>query len=358
MDMSPPLPQGWHVDAWSVRDGMAFASYRSHEAISTATSSVFIGVPGLDVVPLGSVSPALWAARASFQDGLHDADGQSIGFEDLDQVKELVRRGFLAGGLGPGAPETGETPRGGPPGLPGRLDGLFQDILVHAPRMEFRRPAQGPAERDEFFRSLCEPRTSEVIFELVRTFALAVMTLWQQRIPPLQEWEVGDVEDLLGWTGALVPMLWRHPNDALEHAHRLGAELDLHELLYSWRHGEYFAPTPPNALASAAPCPTRPGWDGRISRLSDRLLVLLATDSAFRSMTDLGDLAPVILSSLIATRPPLAGLSPYRHNFGGYLRVALEWLSNQLPQRRLPDAAEQAIERFVQDRLAPARQAS
>jgi len=354
MDMSAPLPQGWHVDAWSVRDGIAFASYRSHEAISTATSSVFIGVPGLDVVPLGSVSPALWAARASFQDGLHDADGQSIAFEDLDQVKELVRRGFLAGGLGPGAPETGETPRGGPPGLPGRLDGIFRDILVHAPRMEFPRPAQGPAERDDFFRSLCEAPTSEVIFELVRTFAFAVLALWQRAHPPLHEWPVGDAQDLLGWTGALFPALWRDPRDAFEHAHRIDVGLDVPEIFYSWRHWEYVA-APPNALASAAPCPTRAGWDGRISRLSDKLLVLLVTDSGLQGMSDLGDLTPAILSALIATRPPLAGPWSYRHNFREHLRIALEWLSNQLPQRRLPLAAEQSIERFVQDRLAPAR---
>jgi len=351
---SPPPPQGWHVDAWSVRDGMAFASYRSPDAITTATSSVFIGVPGLDVVPLGSVSPALWAARASFQDGLHDADGRSIAFDDLGQVRELVRRGFLAGGLGPGAPETGETPRGGPPDLPARLDGAFRETLLHARRMEFPGAAGGAAQRDEFFRSLCEPGTSEVVYELVRTFALAVVTLWRHGAAPLHEWPVGDAEDLLGWTGALFSVLWLHPSDALEHARRFDAELDVHEFFHAWRRWEYGAAAPPNALASAAPCPTRAGWDRRICRLSDKLLVLLAMDSALERMSDLGDLAPAILSSLIATRPPISGLLPYRDHFREHLRVALEWLSNQLPQRRLPDAAEQAIEQFVRDRLTPA----
>lgn len=103
----------WYVDAWSVYDGAAFATRRQPQdgdqqgaAVDEGANTVFVCVPDLQPVPVGRRSTALSACRRNFQYGLTSAGGSEIAFDDLQQVIELVRRGYLAGGLGPDGPIT------------------------------------------------------------------------------------------------------------------------------------------------------------------------------------------------------------------------------------------------------------
>jgi hypothetical protein len=89
----------WHIDAWAVRDGAAFASRREFNS-REAENTVFIAVPDLEPVPVGRLATALSATRRSFQAGLWNENGVEIAFESLEQIAELVRRAFLASGLG------------------------------------------------------------------------------------------------------------------------------------------------------------------------------------------------------------------------------------------------------------------
>jgi hypothetical protein len=93
----------WFIDAWAVHDGRVFASLRRPDSID-ATVTVFLSVPDLEPVPVGRISTALRGTRSGFQEGLRDAQGAEIPFETLTQVRDLVRRAYLAAGLGPGAP--------------------------------------------------------------------------------------------------------------------------------------------------------------------------------------------------------------------------------------------------------------
>ncbi|MEU2200316.1 hypothetical protein [Isoptericola sp. NPDC019482] len=101
----------WHLDAWAVEDGRAFASRRAPESISSR-SEVFLAVPDLEPVPVGGLATALRATRSGFQDGLRDDEGVEISFDTFEEVRDVVRRGFLAGGLGPLGP--GAVPGPGP----------------------------------------------------------------------------------------------------------------------------------------------------------------------------------------------------------------------------------------------------
>src|SRR4051812_46889551 len=84
----------WYIDAWSVWDGLAFASERMADTIQSS-ATVFLSVPDLEPIPVGRISTALRATRASFQDGFHDESGSEFGFVDLEQVREVVRRAYL-----------------------------------------------------------------------------------------------------------------------------------------------------------------------------------------------------------------------------------------------------------------------
>jgi len=61
-------------------------------------------------------SIALSAARTGFQAGFYGPDGVPIAFRDLDEVVELCRRAYVAGGLGPDSGAGAGEPSGeGPP---------------------------------------------------------------------------------------------------------------------------------------------------------------------------------------------------------------------------------------------------
>jgi hypothetical protein len=108
----------WFIDACAVFDGIAFASFRAQD--SEPEEIVSLHPPYWTPVPISSLALAGGAARRGFQEGFFSDDGDEIAFDDLEQVVEIVRRGYLSGGIDPGREmEPGLVP---PPTVAGEPD--------------------------------------------------------------------------------------------------------------------------------------------------------------------------------------------------------------------------------------------
>jgi len=352
-----PTPR-WHVEAWAVRDGMAFASLRPTSDVARCERTVFLGVPGLEAVPLGRVAPALWATRVNFQDGLHSEDGDEIGFDSLAEVRELVRRGYLAGGIGPGpGPGGGEgplppEPSDGPDAArPVRPD--FDRLAGSGRWFRGSRGIADPDTRSQLFATLLEPSPCESTFEHLRVFGAATIRLWVQRLrhAPADDEASADLSE---W----IQVLWRcglwssfrdfegDVPDAFEWAGPLS--------LY-WRYGFTPGMWPDPAegftreqIVFRVPCPLRSDWDPRIRRLSDKLLLAVSTHDYFDQNDELPELMPALLAALAIVsqaRPPIVAPTPVAQR--ERLGLALDWLSEQMPQLRLPITAEYSLRKFA-----------
>jgi len=117
----------WFIESWAVIDGYAFASHRNYfyasieDEIADRRSYidpddvVFLGPPHFVPAP-ARYSTALAATRGPFQDGFADTNGDDVRFESLEQIVELVRRAYVAGGAnlqgspGEGAPDLPQPP--------------------------------------------------------------------------------------------------------------------------------------------------------------------------------------------------------------------------------------------------------
>src|SRR5256885_2374086 len=89
----------WFIDAWAVMDGFVFASQRASETI-LAKRTVFVAPPEFEPMPVGKISTALRATRGAFQRGFRSVEGDEIAFSSIEEVIDLVRRAYLAAGLG------------------------------------------------------------------------------------------------------------------------------------------------------------------------------------------------------------------------------------------------------------------
>lgn len=351
----------WHIEAWSVRDGMAFASRRPAGQVLSAQRTVFVGVPGLEAVPVGSVSPALWATRANFQQGLHDPDGEEIGFENLDQVRELVRRGYLAGGIGPSPPE-GEP--GPPPARPPnaregeQAEADLQRKLADLAGEYQHHDMANPASRQRFFELLTRPQHARLLRELLLDCAVSVIVLWAQRSvaggPSLR-----DRSDFSRWISAVIWHLglWTHPWEAersVEESLRIngGEGAAFHDLFYGWRYGTDWHASAAGDLVFVAPCPTPRGGGPRVSCLSDKVLHYVLSASASQRTQALEDLVPAVLAAMLVTvTMPVPVLRNSDADFIERLRAALAWLSAQMPQHALSARVDAALQRFVAQQL-------
>jgi hypothetical protein len=95
----------WFVDAWSVLDGIAFASLRDarqwdEEKLTPSTTTVIIGPPDWRAVSIARITTALRATRGPFQESVFDENDEEMPFASLDDIRDVVRRSYLAGGIG------------------------------------------------------------------------------------------------------------------------------------------------------------------------------------------------------------------------------------------------------------------
>lgn len=350
----------WHVDAWAVRDGMAFVSQRPPDDLRAAVRSVFIAVPELNAIAVGRVSTALWATRANFQDGLHTSDGYEIGFESLDQVKELVRRGYLAGGIGPG-PQPGVPPE--PPSGPDDVDGDETSRPSEpsgAPFVLWRERSRYLAERqarDEVFELLLDEPNSFGLVAALREFAMATVARWAEDIvrrPLEDEAEAGRFWQWVRLLGAMD--LWLTPREFIEALGDNASSVVFERFPYPFENSTWSRSNDAGAnegIVFRVPCPLRPGWDPRIRRLSDQLLLAVSTDNYFDERRELTDFVPSLLAALsVAVQQGPRFALPFSGGGRRRLRAAFTWLSDQMPQLRLPADAERALTDFAWSELA------
>ncbi|MEU1972327.1 hypothetical protein ABZ477_11760 [Microbacterium sp. NPDC019599] len=108
--MSAPA---WYIDAFDPSGGIAFASCRDADADSEereiSAPSVFIASPHFDAVVVSGRALGLSATRGSFQRGVFLFQ-QELGFDQLDDLVEFVRRVFVGRDGDEGPAPVGERP--------------------------------------------------------------------------------------------------------------------------------------------------------------------------------------------------------------------------------------------------------
>jgi hypothetical protein len=361
--MTASEDRAWFIDAWAVHDGKVFASRRPPES-TAADATVFMSVPDLEAVPVGRISTALRATRGGFQEGLrtNDSDLAEIPFDDLRQVRDLVRRGYLAADLGPGSPGAiaGPLPLPRPDAGPGAGGNIVGPESPGSPE------PWAPI-------NLSEAGPPPDLDRAVATVALATILEWDRH---LASKEPGEIRGLMGWLGALSragitpdvarPSGARSSSLLLGLADQYGAR-NLHATLRLvddtwWEPG--FLPGFPlwfgdwgsgswsRSHLAVVPLPVAPGWPAKVRRLTDMSL-LPVIDRRFwmapRQMTSL-DVAPLVLSHAIR-QPPRWGWLPHERSAAeaayDRARASMAWL-----EIVLPPAAESVLEEFIDRCLA------
>lgn len=357
----------WFLDAWAVLDGLAFASKRSAEQID-AEQTVFFSVPDLEPVPLGRMSTSLLATRFNFQQGFRDEEGQEIGFQSLEQVREVVRRGYLAGGIGPDAgglipPESPvDVP---PPDIPPNDVKYFYESTLDSqktlspPNMYRLDWLADKGKRSTLIDTLGTSDALRAIYPYLRAFVEATLSHWFH-YHSVYLTSPDRKNALSEWLRALVWIrLWNNPVWALA---RYYDKLHLNSVVDIV--GGYL-PIPATLTSSsifAVPCPLRPGWDGRIRMLTDKVFLALSTKDYFQINSQLPEFIPALSAAMLITLPQ--SFSSLRHlpatneeelweTRALLVRKALGWLDNNLPQLALPDSAERVLTKFAWNRLSP-----
>lgn len=359
--MSP----AWFIDAWSVRDGMAFASQRAADARLQTRRCIYLAVPALEPEPVSGPSAALWASRAGFQLGFRDEEGFEIGLPDVAALRELVRRGYLAGGIGPG-PEgpVGEPPPpddDGPDSPSAMLERGFHALRESRANYAGSSALADPGHRMSFLSELTSPAWVDVVYQHLRVFGEATLRALSQEQAALQDDDAA-IDDVMLW-GALLYRagLWPTPTDFADAMQRHSRTSGLEGFHSLWDLQTLLAAPPAGLegnrmpqLLLRVPCPLRPGWDRRIRRLGDKLYLATAMHDYFEHNEELPDLTPVLLAALAATTAVRASWrGPWRVDRRACLKAGLLWLFEQLPQSALPSTAERQLIAFALNQLGP-----
>jgi hypothetical protein len=347
----------WYLDAWSVRDGMAFASRRGPGERKAGRSCVYLAVPGLEPEPTTNTAAALWADRAGFQPGLHDMERREVAFASLAQIREVVRRGYLAGGIGPDSAAAPAVPL--PPG-DGPDDGGPAASLA-----ELAEPPNFPGggwllSRDDPQRCqrwLAEADHADQLWRGLQAFADASATMWLRGSTAASGADTA-LGNLTDWVLVLRQLgLWTASTafvTALLDKRRPDLPVDFEWLLRStgitWALDGIAADVP--RLLHLAPCPLKPGWHASIRSIADKLLLSVSVAGYFDHNRGMAELVPSLLASVLtvgAYQRPWHSHGP-RHP-RDLLSTALDWLRAQMPQVELPTAAADAVTDFAWKQL-------
>jgi hypothetical protein len=350
----------WRFDAWSVRDGLAFVSDRKPDTIESRRT-VFLTVPDLEPVPVGRISTALRATRASFQDGFRDPEGNEFGFESLEEVREVVRRAYLGSGLGPPALEGG----GGepPPTKPFRTDreplpggggnvpdgGAYYEDRLRELRYEHLQ-MDALAERHRrraFLQSIHDHRDARWLYALLREYGEATLfdciRLYSARYRP------EDRELLQQWAHLLYALgLWDDTAQLFAVAAVAGRGSPVFHDLFRYN---YLGPLPDKAILFRVPCPLRPQWHSNLRVLAQKLLLPLCDRSYFVNNPEVPEFIPLLLCSLVIVVTSATAVAEHpdgaridRHRLLGR---ALEWIDSELPRVELQPEVEDLLTRYA-----------
>jgi hypothetical protein len=370
----------WRIDAWAVRDGAVFASRRESDS-RDAQITVFLAVPDLEPVPVGRLSTALSATRRNFQTGLRDGKGNEIPFESLDAIAELVRRGFLASGLGPGG-SGAPAPVGGPPApppvdegwrerderprdrpLPGGGAHYEQAIATVEGHQLPWFHKQSPRETLEIFANDMETAHQAAdgeplpgLRKLIDAYAEAVTIDWEQRVA--QRPDPQDLRMLVDWYAGLFEIgIWDDIGQAYDFVREHDGAVGRGLLQYNWQ--------PPwnvkwlhevvgtrQQLMSYAPCPRRSRWLPGLTRLAEKLTLPMCIGNYFDHNPELPELAPAILGAMLLTAGafPSALVTPVSFR-QARLATAMRWLSQDMPRMYLPSDVEDLVNDYAWHQL-------
>lgn len=338
----------WFVDAWAVHDGKLFASHRlddtSANYLKSAESTVFMSVPDLQPVPVGRISTALRATRSGFQDRLRAANGAEIPFESLEQIRDLVRRGYLGGGLGPGASTALGEP-GPTPVVDGGPGAAYVDEFV---------PDEPWSDGDGVIPTTA-PRSLE---RAVTAVAVGALLQWEELLDenePSAERRFWSFAHQVAWGGVLDE---DHPGYALENlgevARRFGADRvaeAVERLVYSnfvWRHA--YDPAFNRAargLLAVTPLPRSSRWDVRLNRLSEMQILPVVDRRFWIDPRTSVDIAPFVLVARLRGTPLVGQL---RGENPPSVR-AFDEARSSLNRTSLPEDAELALEGYFESCL-------
>jgi hypothetical protein len=348
----------WYIDAWAVLDGLAFASEREPDSLKASTT-VFLSVPDLEPIPVGRLSTALRAQRASFQEGFRNDAGSELGLTTLEQVQELVRRAYLGGGLGPepvpAEPrpvdpllvEPGGVPRPVTPWTGG--GDHYQRELKKFPPAAWNTlldidfgDLQEPKARRALLRKLYRRHDALALYSLLQSFGEA--TIYELLHQAGDRIHRPDERALLSeWISTLWAIgLWnpQEPQPLFEDLQHRG--LDMRGTVWYWP--DFGLTWGRKQILFRIPCPLLSGWHPHIHTLSHKLLLAVAVRQYFHENRELAEFIPVLLCSLVAVVGPSAKLTGPAAQFDtDRLRLlgrAFYWLANALPTVALPPKVE------------------
>jgi len=366
----------WYFDSWAVLDGQAFVSDRSADSID-AKATVFMSVPDLEPVPIGRISTALRAQRACFQDGFRDPDtSEEFAFDNLDQVREVIRRAYLGGGLAP-VP----TPIEGPPVSPFRTE--YGEVPEPAPSRS------GGEYYDEAVQQIFDDIWPQNAFDLRKDFEglrdLSDRTLRHEQLLKIHS-STDRLEGLLRAFAEATLLEVVHENIRVLHLpeHReliaqwaiilesmglsfgeetwvsLGVGDVMGEILSSYRRSQGLPFD--KRILFRIPCPLRQKWFPLIQSLGHKMLLPLATSDYFENNNELPELIPALFCAMVVVlAPDVIVARPGRLQRGDMFRLvgrACEWLERELPRVELPTGVEAELTNFAWKQISQNRDRS
>lgn len=362
----------WHFDSWAVLDGQAFVSNRSADSIN-AKATVFLSVPDLEPVPIGRISTALRAQRACFQDGFRNTDtGEEFAFDNLEQVREVIRRAYLGGGLAPvPTPAQEPTPRpfrteyGGEPtepsqvrnggayydeainelGIPWHPNYIFDDLSDLSDLSKRRGLLEKVHRAFDKLEPYLQAFAEASVLELARVNARAV------HLPSTRD-------TFVSWAYTLRCLgYWDYVR--LDIFEKLGLAGIEREIIFDWDRMRYLSLSDKGVLFQI-PCPLRNNpsgikWSGHIQSLGHKLLLPLVDREYFEVNKQLPEFIPSLFCAMVVVLSRelfVSRLGPL--HAGDRFRLvgrACEWLAEELPRIELPQAVESQLTHFAWSRL-------
>lgn len=367
----------WYIDAWAVLDGVAFVSDRDIDQINSR-STVFLSVPDLEPVPVGRISTALRATRAGFQEGFRDTElHEEIGFETLDQVREVIRRGYLGGGLGPATPapppeepepegnEPGSAFPEGPPFDGGEYyEGRLLDLGRQGDAWLDYSQLCYEGSRNEVFIALIQGGGVESLYLYLRAFGEATLVEFVSRNRRTLH-DSAQMGFLVRWAGFLYSLgLWHGPDGFADFLTTAGIDSVSRDVLresiyfpsYSWGSwSDRTSPLAAESLLFQLPCPLRRHWSRHIEKLGQKLLLPLIDRQYFASNPELPEFIPLLLCAMtiVSDQPLIHRRIPMGRNADRRRLIARAflWISRELPGLLLPWQAENLLSDYAWRRL-------
>jgi len=271
----------WYVESWSTTDGLAFASERTDDG--TVVNVVFLAPPYWSPVAVANVATAWAAHRASFQRGFFDAEGENeIAFESLSEIREVLRRAYLASGYG-----TFPSGEGGEGGEGGEITPL---------------PGGDGGDGGGGFNEVAERLSLVVDADSRHSLADSLQTFYRHEaanseMPPTLVHYLSSQSQQAARRAEMGGKAERHFFAALTRASFYVFGDYIYDPPYPWRWWAMHRTNPSSILTMIFRMPIR-RHNGRVETLGDHLALAASSREYLRSIRRPADLLPLFLGAL------------------------------------------------------------